>query len=234
MSKAEGDTSSPNVQYDIIIRQQPVAARACGFGDRDRRVIDPPPILQLIIQDPGATPAELDSKTRYPLSVIHCELWNAEMDHDETSMPETGDRRQQRRLMGTLVASPFVGRDEFDVEGCYFPFPDLSCRTTGRYRLKFVLVVLDPARIKTGDKLPFRATVLSDVFEVYPAKTFPGMIKSTELTKRLKDQGCLISVKKGHQRTERATKASRSEEYEENDIEGDDANSPGREKRQRK
>ena len=149
-------------------------------------------------------------------------------------MPEIGDRPPQRRLMGTLVASPFFGRDEFGVEGCFFPFSDLSCRTTGKYRLKFVLVVLYPASMKTGDRLPFKATVLSDVFEVYPAKTFPGMVPSTELTKRLKEQGCLIAVKKGHQRIEMTTEAHPSEQQEDDDK-YDDADGPGkgREKRQK-
>lgn len=189
----------------------------------------------MLVRDPRATQAELDTKMRYPFSVIHCELWNAELDREETAMPEIGERPPQRRLMGTLVASPFVGRDEFGVEGCFFPFPDLSCRTTGKYRLKFVLVVLNLANMKTGDRLPFMATVLSDVFEVYPAKTFPGMVPSTELTKRLKEQGCLISVKKGHQKVEMTTEAHPSEEQEEEDNEEDDADSlgNGREKRQK-
>jgi hypothetical protein len=234
VSKAEGYASSSSVQYDIIIRQQPIAARACGLGNRDRRVIDPPPILQLTIRDPGATPVELDSKLRYQFTLIHCELWNAEMDHDEMFIAEIGDRRQQRRLMGTLVASPFIGRDERNVDGCFFPFPDLSCRSTGRYRLKFVLLVLDPSCMKIGNKLPFRATVLSDVFEVYTAMTFPGMTPSTELTKRLKGQGCLISVKKGHQRVRNTREAGSSKDYTEEGSEGDDANSLGREERQRK
>lgn len=211
-SKAEYHRYSPNLLYDIILRQQPVAARACGFGDRDRRVIDPPPILQVTVRDPGATPVELDSKMRYQFTLIHCELWNAEMDRDEMFVAEIGDSRQQRKLIGTLVASPFFGRDEFNVDGCFFPFPDLSCRTTGRYRLKFVLLVLDSACMKTGNKLPFRATVLSDVFEVYTAKTFPGMTPSTELTKCLKDQGCLISVKKGHQRVGKTREAGPSKD----------------------
>lgn len=37
----------------------------------------------------------------------------------------------------------------------------------------------------------------SEVFTVFPAKDFPGMKRSTPLTKALKEQGCLISVKKG-------------------------------------
>lgn len=180
------------------MRQQPIAARACGFGERDRRVIDPPPILELKIEEPGATAEELKSRLRYPYYVVHCSLWNAEHDIDNSAMDDVGDRRnQQRRLMGTLVASPFVGKDENNVEGCFFCFPDLSCRTTGRYRLKFVFMVLDPNLMQNGNKVPFSSTVISDVVTVYAAKDFPGMQSSTPLTRKLKEQGCLISVKKG-------------------------------------
>jgi hypothetical protein len=210
----------PEPTYIISLRQEPIAARACGFGERDRRVIDPPPILQMNINESGASPDEINSKLRNPFSVIHCELWNAETDNEETAMPEMGERRQQRRLMGTLVASPFVGRDEFNKEGCFFCFPDLSCRTSGRYRLRFVLVVLDPTAMKPGDRSPVRATVLSQPFQVYAAKDFPGMKQSTELTKRLKDQGCLISVKKGNEKEK--TTPSHTRDDSDDDEAGDD------------
>lgn len=36
----------------IKIVQQPLHARMCGFGEKDRRPIDPPPIVQLILDDP--------------------------------------------------------------------------------------------------------------------------------------------------------------------------------------
>ncbi|RJE17567.1 Velvet factor, partial [Aspergillus sclerotialis] len=47
--------SSPS-RYHLHIRQQPVAARACGAGDRDRRPVDPPPIIQMLLTDfsPGS------------------------------------------------------------------------------------------------------------------------------------------------------------------------------------
>ncbi|KAG0302857.1 hypothetical protein BGZ98_007178 [Dissophora globulifera] len=35
----------------IKIVQQPLHARMCGFGEKDRRPIDPPPIVQLIVED---------------------------------------------------------------------------------------------------------------------------------------------------------------------------------------
>lgn len=33
--------------------QQPLHARMCGFGEKDRRPIDPPPIVQLIVRQKG-------------------------------------------------------------------------------------------------------------------------------------------------------------------------------------
>lgn len=192
---------SPSVstsEYRIHVRQQPVAARSCGFGERDRRVIDPPPIVQMRIDDPTVTPEELLKRLRRPFSIVHCSIWNETGEQDNSAMPE--DYRQQRRLMGTLVASPFVGKDENGEDGCFFCFPDLSCRTPGSYRLKFSLVVINPTNMRPGVRAPIVATAMSDVLIVYNAKDFPGMQASTPLTKRLKEQGCLISIKKGNEK----------------------------------
>lgn len=139
-------------------------------------------------------------------------------------MPE--DFRQQRRLMGTLVASPFVGQDENGEEGCFFCFPDLSCRTPGIFRLKFALVVLDPARMMAGDRSSIVATAMSEPFQVYNAKDFPGMKASTPLTKRLKEQGCLISIKKGNEKGS-SGKGGREEEEEESGGEEDEREEEG-------
>lgn len=191
-------SARPPPQFRMLIRQQPVNARACGFGERDRRVIDPPPILQMIVNDPNLNCKDNKLKSRYPPSIVHCTLWHADSDEEDVKMQDSGERRQQRRLMGTLVSSPFVGRDEKGEEGCFFTFPDLSCRTSGRYRLRFVLVKLDLENMGPGSRAPFESIVISDVFHVFAAKDFPGMRPSTALTKELKKQGCLISVKKGN------------------------------------
>lgn len=143
-------------------------------------------------------------------------------------MPE--DFRQQRRLMGTLVASPFVGLDEKNQEGCFFCFPDLSCRTPGSYRLKFALVVLDPARMRTGDKSAILASAMSEPFQVYNAKDFPGMTASTPLTKRLKEQGCLISIKKGN---EKVTSSNGRDDSVDDDEEEEESKARPRKKQKR-
>ncbi|RYP85419.1 hypothetical protein DL769_000972 [Monosporascus sp. CRB-8-3] len=203
-------------KYKIKIRQQPVAARSCGFGERDRRVIDPPPILQMIIEDPNASHKDISTLIRYPYAVIHCTIWSEDGTEDCSAMPE--EYRSTRRLMGTTVSSPFVGQDENNEEGCFFCFPDLSCRTPGTFRLKFALVVLDPVA-GNGMKTPLAATVMSEAFKVYNAKDFPGMQASTALTKKLKEQGCLISIKKGNERTSSTHARDSGDEEDEDDEE---------------
>ncbi|KAI1180406.1 hypothetical protein F4777DRAFT_315058 [Nemania sp. FL0916] len=202
--------------YRITIRQQPVAARSCGYGERDRRVIDPPPIVQMSIEDPTASAEEIKSRLDKPYYIMHCTIWNDEGNKDMSSMPE--DYRTQRRLMGTVVSSPFAGEDEHGDYGCFFCFPDLSCRTPGHFRLQFSFMVLDPMS-KPGDKTPVVNLAMSDVFTVYNAKDFPGMKASTALTKRLKEQGCLISIKKGNDRA-RIREESESDDEEDEDAAG--------------
>jgi hypothetical protein len=172
------------------------------------------------VDSPNATPEELKALLRQPYAVVHCTLWDPLNDRDDTAMPGTTDKRQQRRLMGTLVASPFVGNDEHDVEGCFFCFPDLSVRTPGVYSLKFSLVTLDPAKMGPGFSMPVRSTAKSATFHVYNAKDFGGMRASTELTKRLKYQGCLISVKKGNAKSN--GKNGRDDDDDEDDDDDDD------------
>jgi Velvet factor len=189
---------SRHLKYELKVRQQPIAARACGFGERDRRVIDPPPIIQLTVSDSKTGVVDLD-EVRYSMHVVHCTLWNEAGTGEETALMQP-DRRATRRLMGSLVASPSVAKDEHDVEGCFFCFPDLSCRTNGRYRLRFMLMRIDPEAMHVGNYAPILTEVLSDVFNVYTAKDFPGMRPSSALTRALKLQGCNIQVKKGNEK----------------------------------
>ncbi|KAF4430922.1 hypothetical protein FACUT_8771 [Fusarium acutatum] len=198
-SRTSVDNRSSDNRFELQIRQQPIAARSCGFGERDRRVIDPPPIVQLLIKDASLTKEEIGKHLRYPHYVMSCSIFDESGSYDASIMPE--EYRQQRRLMGLLVSAPFVGKDEHGEEGCFFCFPDLSCRTPGSFRLRFTLVKIDPIRAKEMKRFPTLVTEQSDVFTVYTAKDFPGMQASTKLTKRLKEQGCIISIKKGNDRS---------------------------------
>jgi Velvet factor len=201
-------------RFSLVVRQQPVAARACGMGERDRRLVDPPPIVQLFVNelDPEKSAEEL----RYGGNVVHCTLWDETGTKDQTTKPQL-DRRTKRSLVGSLVASPFYGKDEYGKEGCFFCFPDLSTRDWGDYRLRFVLMRIMPESLGAGGQAPVVTEVMTKVFRVYPAKEFPGMEQSTRLTRALKAQGCAISVKKGHNKGSKHERDDGSEEDEGNE-----------------
>lgn len=194
--------SLETMAFSLVVRQQPKAARACGFGDRDRRVIDPPPIVQLKIGGTGLSEDDISAYLRYPSYVMNCSIWDESGTRDASYMPD--EYQHQRRLMGSLVSSPFVGQDDADEEGCFFCFSDLSCRTPGAFRLKFTLIMIDPTRAHLVKHFPTLAETKTDAFHVYSAKEFPGMVASSELAKRLKAQGCIISIKKGNERARNA------------------------------
>lgn len=187
-----------DISFELKMRQQPNAARACGFGDRDRRVIDPPPIVELMVRNSNFTQEEIRVYLRYESYVMSCAIFDESGERDSSYMPE--EYQHQRRLMGSLVSTPFVGQDENGQEGCFFCFSDLSCRTPGSFRLKFTLMMIDPSRAGFVKHFPILAEIKSEPFKVYSAKEFPGMVASSSLAKRLKEQGCIISIKKGNDR----------------------------------
>ncbi|RMI98413.1 hypothetical protein CDV36_016143 [Fusarium kuroshium] len=193
--------SATGVKYFLSVRQQPVAARSCGSGERDRRTIDPPPIVQLRIEGPSLTKEESNKLLRYSDYIMSCSICDQSGIRDFSFMPE--DYRQRRRLMGSVVSIPFVGKDEHDEIGCFFCFPDLSCRTPGSFRLKFSLVEVDLAQARQTKHFPILAETASDTFAVYTAKESPGIQASTPLVKRLKEQGCIIPIKKGWRESNR-------------------------------
>ncbi|KAI9726615.1 MAG: hypothetical protein M1828_000982 [Chrysothrix sp. TS-e1954] len=182
----------------LNIRQQPEAARACGFGERDRRVIDPPPVLELDVLDPSARPSNPDV-SQFPMYIVHAELWNEAGTSNVTSFLQN-DKKMAQRLIGQTVASPDECYDHQNRKGFFFTFADLSCREMGRYRLCFRLLRITRTDMQPGAHEPVLAAAYSTPFTVYSAKEFPGMQTSTALTKALKDQGVNIPAKKGKQR----------------------------------
>ncbi|KAJ6446423.1 Spore development regulator vosA [Purpureocillium lavendulum] len=205
------------ISFRLKLRQQPKAARACGFGDRDRRVIDPPPIVQLVVESSTMTDDEVRSYLRYESYVMNCSICDETGSKDASFMPE--EYQHQRRLMGSLVGTPFVGQDDRGDEGCFFCFSDLSCRTPGAFRLKFTLIMIDPARAGAVRHFPILTETMSDVFHVYSAKEFPGMLPSSDLAKKLKEQGCIISIKKGNDRSKNARGQDELSEMDEDEGE---------------
>ncbi|KAL8713556.1 MAG: hypothetical protein Q9220_002418 [cf. Caloplaca sp. 1 TL-2023] len=66
-------------KYSLDIVQEPIRARMCGFGDKDRRPITPPPCIRLLVHEANSPFSEIDIA---PLDtsyfVLTVDLWNAE------------------------------------------------------------------------------------------------------------------------------------------------------------
>jgi hypothetical protein len=69
------------IRYELLVVQQPKRARMCGFGDKDRRPITPPPCVRLIITD-VATGKEVDCKLVSPAIPWHQVLLTSSSDID--------------------------------------------------------------------------------------------------------------------------------------------------------
>lgn len=227
------------IKFSLELRQQPQSARSCGLGDKDRRVIDPPPIVALSVEGPKLSSSDVDKYMRYPMYMVSVSIYNETGVQDLSVMSE--EYRHQRRLMGTPVTTAFFAKDEFNKDGCFFPFADLSCRTPGVYRLQFdvSMIALPPNHSQRFLKL---AVVMSEPFTVYNAKDFPGMVSSSPLARRLKEQGCIISIKKGADKTKMRKAGNETgiendsgdEDYGIDEVDDDEIELQGKEKRKRR
>ncbi|RIA92494.1 velvet factor-domain-containing protein [Glomus cerebriforme] len=182
-------------KYTLIVSQQPLRARMCGFGEKDRRPIDPPPIVQLVVTDEKGNP-DTGANLRMlqnPFFVLHVTLWS-EDGRDERNVI-SNPPKTTRVLMGSLVSSPAILKNTTGEQGCYFCFPDLSIRTEGKYTLKFSLMKLGTEDRLINTRTEIIATTYSDPFTVYSAKKFPGMTESTELSKAFAKQGLKIPIR---------------------------------------
>ncbi|ORX84861.1 hypothetical protein K493DRAFT_269438 [Basidiobolus meristosporus CBS 931.73] len=177
--------------YELQVCQQPLHARMCGFGEKDRRPIDPPPIIQLIAKDQqGRVDA---SVLQNPFFVLHVTLWSEDGLEERNII--SNPPKSTRVLMGSLVSSPNILKNPDGEQGCYFCFPDLSIRTEGRYCLKFSLMKLGGDDCLSEAKSDIISQTFSEPFTVYSAKKFPGMTESTELSKAFARQGLKIPIR---------------------------------------
>jgi hypothetical protein len=72
----EKDLSCIACIYKLTVVQQPLHARMCGFGEKDRRPVDPPPIVKLNVFD--ATGQEYEKLQFSPFFVLHVTLRSAD------------------------------------------------------------------------------------------------------------------------------------------------------------
>ncbi|KAI8090791.1 velvet factor [Thamnidium elegans] len=229
-----GRPSQKSKKYKLVIIQNPVRARCCGFGEKDRRPIDPPPILQLFIEKPdGSLQNAHEDESNLSLFVVQCDLVSEDGKEQRShvfnpssatspptsseSVPTTGtlltfhDPAPTRSLMGAVVSNAYQLTNGENKPGIFFVFQDLSVRIEGRFRLKFMFM-----NLSAGDPLTMSTQVSDDVlsnsFTVYSAKNFPGMTDSTAVSQCFAQQGIKISIRKAPKKNSSNQLAAEEEE----------------------
>ncbi|KAF4962287.1 hypothetical protein FSARC_9618 [Fusarium sarcochroum] len=137
-------------------------------------------------------------KLRNSHLAVLCSIFE-ESGAEEVSLMH-GESGEPRRLIDSLVCTQFIGKDERGQEGCFFCFLDLSCRSPGSYRLKFTAFVIGSRRRGVTNRHPQISEVKSESSTAYNCKDFRGMSVSTAMVQCLRQQGLMVSVRKGSHR----------------------------------
>ncbi|KAL7752464.1 hypothetical protein RI367_001998 [Sorochytrium milnesiophthora] len=145
--------------FELTIVQQAKHCRISGENMKDRRILDPPVVLQMHTTD---TSDLNDHADLLPFFIIHVTLWSVDLTQEMTALPisllsdtlRSSSRLLQgyhpsmaaamegqsaRILMGSLVENGQWLEDPHGQLGFYFVFSDLRIRLEGQYRLRFSL-----------------------------------------------------------------------------------------------
>ncbi|KAF9583931.1 hypothetical protein BGW38_008077 [Lunasporangiospora selenospora] len=180
----EKSNIAPPSKFVLTIRQQPQRGKVCGIKERDRRPIDPPPIVQIKLSDPAS-----DKNKDYlqsPYLFMCCNLVHADNPSGEIVAPA------HRVLAGTVVSSLNRLKDIDNSDGGYFVFGDVSVRIEGVFCLRFTLFELIEGQVV------HIMTSTSSPLTIFTPKAFPGMLESTFLSRSFSDQGVRIRIRKDH------------------------------------
>ncbi|KAH6656729.1 velvet factor-domain-containing protein [Truncatella angustata] len=223
--------SGKRIHYDLSVIQQPERARACGSGPKssaDRRPVDPPPIVRLMVYEGETFETAKDVTMDYNSDFfLFVSLENARpMAHGRVQTPAA----TSPPVLTGVPVSACCYLDRPSPAG-YFLFPDLSVRHEGRYKLIFRLYernkdagdypVEQSDNMEDDDGLffTFLNEVRSHPFTVFSAKKFPGLAESTPLSRTVAEQGCRVRIRRDVRMRRRENKAGPTNEYEQREEE---------------
>lgn len=173
----------------LMVRQQPREALVLTAGkDKNRKPVDPPPIIQLHVNH-DADPQKHFLQS--PYLFMTCTLYD--QSGDNPVVDESGNSmKKESVLAGCLVSSLHRLKDNENTEGAFFVFGDLSIRVQGRFRIRFTLFDLR----KEENEVASLGYITSESFSVVAQKDFRGLEESTPLSRCFADQGVRMRLRK--------------------------------------
>ncbi|PVU86920.1 hypothetical protein BB561_006507 [Smittium simulii] len=175
-------SASNDKVYFLKVLQQPVRARMCGFGIKDKRPICPTIILMLMVSDLIGNNYEINDINSAEYAAV-ASVWSVdkrtpiELVNPNTNVEGLSEEYFSREVSNNLIGNTIVNSECYkDLNGEYgifFLFSELYIRKPGSYTLKFSLISTKNLVNPASNLL---ASVFSEPFNVYPAKKFPGVV----------------------------------------------------------
>ncbi|KAJ3212029.1 hypothetical protein HK099_007814 [Clydaea vesicula] len=126
----EGLPKNRKKDYKIIWRQKPVHARMSGNGAKERRTIDPPPILELMEIVGGELMPIIQEN---PFTFMRATLYSEDGTISLCEL-QRGMLKNKATLVGDLVEYSMILTDDLGRTGTFFVFRDLSIKTAGKIK----------------------------------------------------------------------------------------------------
>lgn len=165
--------------YTLHLRQQPLHGRMFGFRTKDRRPLDPLPIVELVVRDKDGRIDHLaHTSPDLLMQVSLCTEHSGDRELVTSSANPSTALPYSRLLEGKLTSSGHNVKDLDGARVCLFVFTDLSVRVEATVRLRFSLVRLGGAQWQPGLSSHAGSVVAqidSDPFVVHSSRTFPGL-----------------------------------------------------------
>ncbi|TKA70708.1 hypothetical protein B0A55_07363 [Friedmanniomyces simplex] len=160
----------------LVIRQEPKTALVTlSKKEKNRKPIDPPPIVQMHVHD---------HNVETPYLFLIATLLSGERGDDVL----IGDQY----VIGQSSSSLNRLKDVDNKDGGFFVFGDISVRKTGWYRLRFSLFNQN----KSTHDVEFLTSIDSAPFIVQSNKDFGGLSESSHLSRTFSDQGVRLRLRK--------------------------------------
>ncbi|KAI8581344.1 hypothetical protein K450DRAFT_232599 [Umbelopsis ramanniana AG] len=179
------DHVPPTIPH-IVIRQQPRQAKQSIAYDRERRPVEPPPIVQ--IEFSNLTAQETMTCLQSPYYFMTARLVTPD---SSVRQPKLCDHEEDV-LTGSVVSSLHRLKDVDNQDAGFFVFGDLAIKIPGTFRIHFSLYEI------RGGQVINRESIATEPFTVYSPKQFPGPLESTFLSRTFADQGVRMRIRKEH------------------------------------
>ncbi|KAK7975844.1 hypothetical protein PG989_014307 [Apiospora arundinis] len=207
--------SSPPLysHYNLAVRQQPERGKVALGKEKDKKPVDPPPIVELVVH-PDQDRNRLFLQNPYLILIAFLELAdNAPSTKASGKAAKDGadrdaNRDDESKMIGAYMAGSTVSslhrlKDTDNRDSGFFIFPDLTVKKEGWYKIRFTLMTMEENRTENriedtgfdGNWITI-CNIHSKPFQVHTARTFPGMSESTFMTRSFSDQGVRIRLRK--------------------------------------